>query len=365
MYASQRRRLLLTLSIVLCGMVVAMVAAGHFVEQNALHDESATVRRQLRLYAQALQQRIDRYRTLPQILALDPELRAAVSGPLSPAQVDALNRKLERANNVTQSSTLTLINRDGVALAASNWRAPRSNVGVDYAFRPYYQQALATGSGSGSFYGIGMTTSEPGYFLSQAIVGGTGQVQGVVVIKIALAALEREWLQTPDIVLASDAHDVVFLASRPEWRYRVLAPLSDRDRRELQSTRQYADQELRPLRRRLIEQTGYGCWPTSATRRSARRCCGRPWKCPKAAGTCIYCTTPASVPLPAAQPQSPPPAHGWRWPCCGCSCSNSGGCRRCASVAGTNWKPCCSNTPKNCAPRRTAWSLPPSRPMPV
>ncbi|RBL30482.1 hybrid sensor histidine kinase/response regulator, partial [Xanthomonas oryzae pv. oryzae] len=256
MYASQRRRLLLTLSIVLGGMVVAMVAAGHFVEQNALHDESATVRRQLRLYAQALQQRIDRHRTLPQILALDPELRAAVSGPLSPAQVDALNRKLERANNVTQSSTLTLINRDGVALAASNWRAPRSNVGVDYAFRPYYQQALATGSGS--FYGIGMTTSEPGYFLSQAIVGGAGQVQGVVVIKIALAALEREWLQTPDIVLASDAHDVVFLASRSEWRYRVLAPLSDRDRRELQSTRQYADQELRPLRRRLIEQTGDG-----------------------------------------------------------------------------------------------------------
>lgn len=189
MYASQRRRLLLTLFIVLGGMVVAMVAAGHFVEQSALHDESATVRRQLRLYAQALQQRVDRYRTLPQILALDPELRAAVSGPLSPAQVDALNRKLERANNVTQSSTLTLISHDGVALAASNWRAPRSNVGVDYAFRPYYQQALATGSGS--FYGIGMTTSEPGYFLSQAIVDGAGQVQGVVVIKIALAALER------------------------------------------------------------------------------------------------------------------------------------------------------------------------------
>ncbi|MBD4230067.1 hypothetical protein GUH40_15595, partial [Xanthomonas citri pv. citri] len=78
-------------------------------------------------------QRIDRYRTLPQILALDPELRAAVSGPLSAAQVEQLNDKLERANNVTQSSTLTVIDRSGIALAASNWRAPRSNVGVDYA----------------------------------------------------------------------------------------------------------------------------------------------------------------------------------------------------------------------------------------
>lgn len=256
MYASQRRRLLFTLSIVLGGMLVAMFAAGHFVEQNALHDESATVRRQLRLYAQALQQRIDRYRTLPQILALDPELRAAVSGPLSAAQVERLNDKLERANNVTRSSTLTVIDRSGIALAASNWRAARSNVGVNYAFRPYYQQALSTGSGS--FYGIGMTTSEPGYFLSQAIVDAGGQVQGVVVIKIALAALEREWLQTPDIVLASDAHEVVFLASRPEWRYRMLAPLSLRDRSQLRSTRQYADQGLLPLRRRLIEQTGNG-----------------------------------------------------------------------------------------------------------
>lgn len=194
MYPSQRRRLLFTLSIVLGGMLVAMFAAGYFVEQNALREESATVQRQLRLYAQALQQRIDRYRTLPQILTLDPDLRAAVDAPLSADQVERLNRKLERANNVTQSSTLTLINRDGIALAASNWRGARSNVGVDYAFRPYYQQALA--SGSGSFYGIGLTTGEPGYFLSQAIRDPAGQVQGVVVIKIALAALEREWLQT-------------------------------------------------------------------------------------------------------------------------------------------------------------------------
>ena len=137
MYPSQRRRLLFTLSIVLGGMLVAMFAAGYFVEQNALREESASVQRQLRLYAQALQQRIDRYRTLPQILTLDPDLRAAVDAPLSADQVERLNRKLERANNVTQSSTLTLINREGIALAASNWRGARSNVGVDYAFRPY------------------------------------------------------------------------------------------------------------------------------------------------------------------------------------------------------------------------------------
>lgn len=94
MYPSQRRRLLFTLSIVLGGMLVAMFAAGYFVEQNALREESASVQRQLRLYAQALQQRIDRYRTLPQILTLDPDLRAAVDAPLSADQVERLNLSL-------------------------------------------------------------------------------------------------------------------------------------------------------------------------------------------------------------------------------------------------------------------------------
>lgn len=353
MYPSQRRRLLFTLSIVLGGMLVAMFAAGYFVEQNALREESASVQRQLRLYAQALQQRIDRYRTLPQILTLDPDLRAAVDAPLSADQVERLNRKLERANNVTQSSTLTLINRDGIALAASNWRGARSNVGVDYAFRPYYQQALA--SGSGSFYGIGLTTGEPGYFLSQAIRDPAGQVQGVVVIKIALAALEREWLQTPDIVLASDAHDVVFLASRPQWRYRMLAPLSERDRRELQATRQYASQRLLPLQRRVIEPTGSGGVLAEMQMPPWWRCCGRPCRCPRAAGACTCCTTPAPVRPPAARRPSRRPVRGWRWRCCGCSCSSVAGCRPCASAAGMNWKRCCSNTPKNCAPPRMAW----------
>ncbi|HBK47487.1 MAG TPA: hybrid sensor histidine kinase/response regulator, partial [Xanthomonadaceae bacterium] len=254
--AFQRKRLLLTLLVVLGGMVIAMFAAGHFVERRALQEESGSVQRQLELYAQALQQRIDRYRTLPQILALDPELRDAVAHPLAAGEVERLNRKLERANSVTLSSTLTLIDRHGTALAASNWRDPRSNVGIDYSFRPYVQQALA--SGTGRFYGIGLTTGEPGYFLSQAIHGEDGAVQGIVVIKIALAALEREWLQTPDIVFASDAHGVVFLASRNEWRYRLLAPLSESGERELRQTRQYAEQVLLPLRHRRLEAIGGG-----------------------------------------------------------------------------------------------------------
>ena len=240
------RPTLLALLLVVGGMALAMSAAWRIAERDALRGEQVQVRRQLDLYAQALQQRIDRYRTLPQVLALDPELRAALAAPLDAAGREALNRKLEQANSVTRSSTLTLIGGDGIALAASNWREPSSNVGQDYGFRPYVQEALA--KGEGRFYGIGVTTGEPGYFLSQAIRGDDGRALGAVVIKIELAALEREWLRTPDIVLVSDAHDVAFLASRDGWRYRTLQPLGDAERNELRRTRQYAEQALSPLR---------------------------------------------------------------------------------------------------------------------
>lgn len=246
-----RRRKFWTLLILLAGTVGCMFAAGQWAWRHSLHEESDSVQRQLALYGQTLAQRIDRYRTLPEVLALDAQLRDALAHPLAAGEVERLNRKLEQANGASQSSTLTLLDRDGLAVAASNWRTATSNVGIDYSFRPYVQQALA--QGRGSFYGIGVTTGEPGYFLSQAIRDDGGQILGLVAIKIALQELEREWLQTPDIVLASDAHGVVFLASQDAWRYRLLQPLSDAERRELEATRQYSDQPLRPLDYRVVD----------------------------------------------------------------------------------------------------------------
>lgn len=248
---SRYRPLLLTLLVMVGGTLLAGLVAGRYAQQRALAAESTQVRRQLDLYAQTLQQRIDRFRTLPQLLALDPELLQAVSNPLDDAERHRLNLKLQQANNVTRASTLTLIDRHGVAVAASNWDQPTTNVGEDYSYRPYFQQAMA--KGTGRFYGIGMTTAVPGYFLSQAILNREGDVLGVIAIKIELRALEQEWLQSTDIVMASDAHDVVFLANGDAWRYRLLRPLSPAERNEMLATRQYADRSLQPLQARTLD----------------------------------------------------------------------------------------------------------------
>ncbi|MBB3344770.1 PAS-domain containing protein [Luteimonas sp. RC10] len=245
MRSPPRARRLLWTAIAIGGLVATIVLGYQVGGQSALRQQTALAQQQLQLQAQALDQRIERYRALPQLLALDPDLRAAVAAPVDAPTRERLNRRLEEANRTAQASTLTLIGADGTAIAASNWRTLGSNVGERYAFRPYVQQALR--EGSGRFYGIGVTTGVPGYFLSEALRDADGRAVGVIVIKLELTQYEERWPHAGNVVLASDRYGIVFLASRPEWRYRVLAPLSDSARAELESTRQYGRQPLRPF----------------------------------------------------------------------------------------------------------------------
>ncbi len=248
------RRLLLTV-LIACGGLVLVAGLGYREgSRRALDAQSAQAAQQLDLQAQALNQRIERYRALPQVLALDPDLRAAVAAPVDADTQARLNQRLEEANRTTRASTLTLIDARGIAIAASNWRDGGSNVGEDYAFRPYVQQALR--DGRGRFYGIGVTTSVPGYFLSEALRDDAGRAVGVIAIKIELAAIEQTWPDDGDLVLASDAHDVVFLASRAAWRYRVLAPLDAEARQELVATRQYEGEQLRAYAGQVLRNAG-------------------------------------------------------------------------------------------------------------
>ncbi len=239
---SRARRLFPAAILALGGTLLAAWLAHGWGEGRELARQAEQSRQQLMLHARALEQLVDRYRALPQVLALDPELRAAVAGAIDEAERQRLNLRLEEANRTARASTLTLIDRHGTAVAASNWREPGSNVGEHYGFRPYVRQAIE--EGQGRFYGIGVTTGVPGYFLSELIRGEGGEPLGVVVIKIQLSALEQQGPRIDDTLLVSDRHGIVFLASEDDWRYRTLRSLDPATRRELDATRQYGDEIL-------------------------------------------------------------------------------------------------------------------------
>lgn len=217
---------------------------GWYAWQRTLLTIDAQAGDRLRLHALAVQRLIDRYRVLPRVLALDPELRTALEGPPDAVDGAALNAKLDQANGAVRASTLTLLDRHGRALAANNWNTPESNVGLDYAFRPYFRDAMR--DGHAMFYALGVSTNVPGYFIAEAVEDAAGHRIGVVVLKISLDALQEDWARGDDVVFLSDAHGVVFLANRPAWVYRALHLLSTADATAIAGTRQYG---MRPLQR--------------------------------------------------------------------------------------------------------------------
>lgn len=238
-------RLLLYVVLILAGAAIVATLAMHQAQRHSLEEDAKRAESQVALYANTLRTLIERYRALPAVLALDPQLRAALSGPVSAETTQTLNLKLEQINGAAQSSTLELLDRNGLAVGASNWRLPSSYVGHNYGFRPYFTQTKA--QGVGRFYAVGVTSGIPGYFLSSAVYDDAGAFIGAMVVKLEFPDLENTWAQGDDLLLVSDDKGIVFIANQPDWRYRTLRTLSEQQRAELARTRQYDKQPLSAL----------------------------------------------------------------------------------------------------------------------
>ncbi|MEX5352030.1 ATP-binding protein [Pseudomonas juntendi] len=250
LFSLRTLRLAMIVLVILVGTALSAGWAMHQAKRQAMATDARRASQQLTLYANALHTLIERYRALPAVLALDPELIAALRGPVSAHVQEALNRKLERINGAANSSTLELLDRTGLAIAASNWRLPTTYVGSNYGFRPYFKQTRT--HGSGRFYAVGVTSGVPGYFLASAVNDEHGRFLGAMVVKLEFPELEREWRQGSDILLVSDARGITFIANQDGWRYRELQPISSADRAELAETRQYDKQPLVPLQHQVL-----------------------------------------------------------------------------------------------------------------
>lgn len=216
-------------------LLVAALAAGlvWVAAQNlALGAARTELDQTLLLTTRAVETEVERLRSLPAVAAEDVRVREALTGAGS---IQAANSYLETVAVHAQAGELFLIDAQGETIAASNWNRPGSFVGENYAFRPYFQEAMA--KGQGQFYAIGVTTGVPGYFLSTRIdAGGT---RGVLVVKLDMQALQDIWRAADADVALADANGVVFLSARPDWQYRALTELDGDVLARLEATRAY------------------------------------------------------------------------------------------------------------------------------
>ncbi|WP_027017238.1 sensor histidine kinase [Comamonas composti] len=219
----------------------------------------ATGLSRLEQYDANLQREIDKYAFLPQVLELQGDVRALVRGAAGqqpdPDLIPRVNAYLQQLNRRAQTLVIYVLDGNGLVRAASNWSAPDSYMGEDLSFRPYFRDAMS--SGSGRFFGIGTTRGEPGYYLASAL-GQGAQRLGVVVVKLSLDQLEQSWFNAEAPVIVADENGVVILSTEAGWKFATLRPLDQARRAMLERTQQYNRRALRPLGVEFLRSLGPG-----------------------------------------------------------------------------------------------------------
>lgn len=201
-------------------------------------EELTKAQGRLSLYQSSVSGELERFSHLTYVLARDPFVIETASG----GATYLLNTRIQDFAARAGLDAIYLIDPNGQTIAASNFREPSSFVGQNYAFRPYFQDALS--GTQGRFYAIGATTGLPGYFIADAVRDGSGQILGVLAIKINLTGLEANWISSGERVFLANQDGVVLLASDASWRYRVLSSLSPDRRQEIVEARQFSGQDL-------------------------------------------------------------------------------------------------------------------------
>ncbi len=205
----------------------------------ALHaDANRIARQQERLLNSELQ----RFRLLPIVLVEYPDLGEALREGTAQAR-DRLNAKLRGLAERTGAPVIYAIDRRGRTIAASNAGEPDSFVGRDYSFRPYFRQAMRTGTSE--YFALGNTSHRPGLFLARRI-GTAAAPEGVVVVKVEFQRLVQAWASDAGQSLLVDDHGVVVVSTAPRASFTAIRPLSAEARAEIAGSRQFGDTMLRP-----------------------------------------------------------------------------------------------------------------------
>lgn len=218
--------------------------ATQWARDSAVKAAAVQARATGQINAALLRNNLDKFRALPFVLTRDVDVRAALQGA-SAAQIESLDEKLDTLSHGVGASAIYLLDKKGLAIAASNWREPATFVGVDYQFRPYFQGSVTRGFAE--HFALGTVSHEAGLYLSRRIDDTNGALLGVIVLKVDFRDLESDWRQSSAPIFVTDEHGVVLLGSIPGWRFDVLTPLAPDMAQSLRTSLQFGDAQFRPL----------------------------------------------------------------------------------------------------------------------
>jgi C4-dicarboxylate-specific signal transduction histidine kinase len=182
--------------------------------------------------------------SLNRLVATKRNLSAFLSENVKPVRVLAGMKEISQALIQTDAASLAranamldyfqrtlgaevcyLMDHEGNTVASSNRHDSDSFVGINFAFRPYFQKAI-NGTPT-SYLAVGITSKRRGAYYSHPVAGKKGAPLGVVVIKASIEHIEEELSADRDeIILVTDPHGIIFISSRQDWLNHALKQLN-------------------------------------------------------------------------------------------------------------------------------------------
>ncbi|MDZ8106189.1 MAG: cache domain-containing protein [Nostoc sp. DedQUE12a] len=153
---------------------------------------------------------------------------------------------LQRVANTHPNYDLVyLIDKNGICIASTEI----SLIGRNYAFREYFQQAIA-GEAFVSSILIGVTTKREGVFFTYPVYSESGEIFGVAAIKITAADIWAVINSTNEPNISSfliDEQGIIISHSSREYLYNSLTPLLEDSQKKIAAERRYGRGPIKSL----------------------------------------------------------------------------------------------------------------------
>jgi len=237
--------------IILTLYLLNIVSAWTYKKGLAELGEQGNVR--LELYINYLEGVLEKYESLPELLAIDKNLVRALLSPHEHKRIEKLNRYLETINKVSDALDTYLMNKNGLTIAASNWQENHPFIGRNFSYRPYFKEAMK--GNLGRYFALGTTSAKRGYYFAYP-VRKDDEILGAVVVKIDIDHVEQKWAHRDDSFLVSDPDGVIFITTRPEWRYKTLEPLKNEVIERIMESKRYPIDSLALLSDAVVKMDG-------------------------------------------------------------------------------------------------------------
>ena len=240
---------------ILALLLMILLGVSTYTYKKELKKYSVQGASKLELFVTYLKGVLEKYESLPELLARDKQLVSFLQKPGERGRIDAFNKYLETINGISNASDTYIMDREGLTIASSNWNTEHPFVGRNFSYRPYFQQAMK--GHLGRYFALGTTSSKRGYYFAYP-VRKENEILGAVVIKTDIDVVEKQWEYHNETFMVTDPENVVFLTTTSQWRFRIFGDIDPATKALIVESKRYPNSDLTPMDIRSVKMYPFG-----------------------------------------------------------------------------------------------------------